>query len=106
MFRPGSLARFVCGAVDHIVMSTITVGVQRPVGPIHEVPPPGLSGNELQFRHEPVAGERVADELRAGLVLIRMPYGLIGRGESIQPTPQSSRKRLPAPGWTQVFDHA
>ena len=66
-------------AADHVAADDeVVVGVERPAGADHGVPPAGLAGDRVHIIDMLVAGQRMADQNGVGAVRIQFAIGLVG----------------------------
>ena len=56
----------------------VAVGVERPAGADHGLPPAGLAGDRVHIGDMLVAGQRMADQDGVGAVGIELAIGLVG----------------------------
>ena len=66
-------------AADHVAADDeVAVGVERPAGTDHGLPPAGLAGDRMHIGDMLIAGQRMADQDGVGAVGIEFAIGLIG----------------------------
>ena len=66
-------------AADHVgADDEVLVGVERPAGADHGLPPAGLAGHRMHIGDVLVAGQRVADQNGVGAIGIEFAIGLVG----------------------------
>ena len=66
-------------AADHVrADDEIVVGIERPAGTDHGLPPAGLAGDRMHIGDMLIAGQRMADQNGVGAVGIELAIGLVG----------------------------
>ena len=66
-------------AADHVgADDEVAVGVERPAGADHGVPPAGLAGHRMHIGDMLIAGQRMADQNGVGAIGIEVAIGLVG----------------------------